>query len=64
MTRLSNPCCLAATSSFASAAFFANYEGTQNPSLGSSSVNVPTIAKRGGDFSEDCRRTGQSDHDL
>ena len=28
--------------------FFVNYEGTKNPSLGSSSLAVPTLAERGG----------------
>src|SRR5882724_10537113 len=38
--------------------FFVNYEGTKNPSLGSSTLAVPTVLERNGDFSKTVSANG------
>ena len=38
--------------------FFFDYEGTQNPSLGSSLLTIPTLAERRGDFSRTVQANG------
>jgi hypothetical protein len=38
--------------------FFFNYEGTRNPTLNSSSIIVPTVRERGGDFSKTVNANG------